>query len=304
VKWLSVTFAIVCVCAAVAGTGWGAALADARSARHASITEGLDCSLCHTTSGWSSLSEHGAKGFDHARTGFPLTGRHARTPCTGCHRTGETLTRQCAGCHEDSHESRFGTDCSECHSALSWNAVRGFDRHRRTRLPLTGMHALITCVECHRRTTSREWTSVPADCYACHAQEYRRSDIHPLHTGGTGDPPSRAFPRDCAQCHRADAWAPAFVDPAALRQLVVASVNGLTRAPAHHEALFPIRQGAHRSASCDDCHRSEDVAQLVQCTGCHTHNPVALQSQHAKLGAGAASVSGDCLSCHRGGARR
>jgi Zn finger protein HypA/HybF involved in hydrogenase expression len=286
----------------MSGLHLGSVQAEAHSARHASITEGLDCSLCHTTAGWSTLSERGAKGFDHARTGFPLTGRHKLTPCTGCHHASEKITRQCSGCHKDAHEARLGSDCSECHSALDWNTVSAFDRHRRTRLPLTGMHALVPCVDCHRNTTQREWTALPADCYACHAQDYQRKDIHPSHTGGAGTPAARPFPRDCAQCHRADAWTPAIIDPSALRALVQPSVAGLTRAPLHHEALFPIQQGSHRHASCDDCHRSEQVAQLVQCTGCHAHNPVALQTQHAKLGASAAG--GDCLSCHRAGARR
>ncbi len=274
--------------------------ADGRSARHASITEGLDCSLCHTTASWKSLSDTGGKGFDHARTGFPLTGQHRRTPCTGCHHGTERITRQCTGCHRDPHDERLGSDCSDCHSSISFQQVASFERHRLTRLPLTGMHALIECTECHRRTTEREWSSVPADCYACHAKDYRRSDIHPLHTGGSNAAP---FPHDCAQCHRASAWSPAFVDPRALRQLVGSSVMGLTQAPLTHELLFPIRQGKHRGTTCEDCHRSPTVPQALRCTGCHAHNPVALQTQHRKQAA-IVLDDGSCLACHRGGVRR
>jgi hypothetical protein len=287
---------------ALAWLGVRSVPARAEGSRHASITEGLDCSLCHTPAGWKSLSDTGAKGFDHAKTGFPLTARHAHVPCTGCHHASEKVTRACAGCHRDAHESRLGTDCSECHSALSWNNVRSFERHRLTRLPLTGMHALLECTQCHRRTTGREWSSVPADCYACHERDYRRADIHPLHLGGVGDPPSRAFPRDCAQCHRADAFSPAIVNPNALRDLVVPSVNGLTRAPLIHDALFPLQQGRHRGLACDDCHKSERVPQAVRCSGCHAHNPVTLQTQHRKLAA--TPNEGSCLACHRGGIRR
>jgi hypothetical protein len=300
VKWLGVALFSLSLCALA---GLGLTLPAARAqAGHGSITEGLDCSLCHTPQGWKVLSDKGAKGFDHARTGFPLTGRHGQTPCTGCHHAAEKITRQCVGCHKDAHEGRLGSDCSKCHSSLSWQGVRSFDRHRLTRLPLSGMHALVECSACHRQTTGRQWSSPPADCYACHDKDYRRADIHPLHVGGNGNPPARPFPHDCAQCHRANAWAPAIVSPSALRDLVVPSVNGLTRAPASHEALFPIQQGAHRAARCDDCHASERVVQAVRCTGCHAHNPVSLQTQHKKL---TASVSeGGCLACHRGGARR
>ena len=282
--------------------GWlGAqAAADGRSARHASITQGLDCSLCHTPAGWKTVSGTGGKGFDHARTGFPLTGRHRVTPCTGCHQGSERITRQCTGCHRDPHESRLGGQCSDCHDAISFARVAAFERHRLTRLPLSGMHALIECNECHRRTTDRQWSSVPADCYACHDKDYRRSDIHPLHTGGME---AAAFPRDCAQCHRADAWSPAVVDPSALRSLVAGAVQGLTRAPASHELLFPIRQGRHRGASCDDCHRVASVPQAVRCTGCHAHNLVALQRQHRDQAVSALDDA-SCLACHRGGVRR
>jgi Zn finger protein HypA/HybF involved in hydrogenase expression len=288
--------------AVVAGLRTTPAHADEATSQHGSSVEGLDCSLCHTTAGWKPLSVQGPMRFDHARTGFPLTGRHANTPCTGCHAGSAKLSRQCNHCHDDAHQGRLGSDCSECHSALSFGTVRSFERHRLTRLPLTGMHALIECTQCHRRTAAREWSSVPADCYACHEREYRRTDIHPLHAGRASGPGAPAFPRDCAQCHRATAWSPAIVDPRALRDGVSTSLNGLTRAPAAHDTLFPIQRGPHRGASCNDCHASERVAQAVRCTGCHLHNPVTLQTQHRNLTS--SLREGSCLPCHRGGARR
>ena len=51
-----------------------------------SVTEGMDCSACHTPDSWKSVSQSSSRsGFDHARTGFPLTQRHASVPCAGCH---------------------------------------------------------------------------------------------------------------------------------------------------------------------------------------------------------------------------
>lgn len=275
----------------------------ARARRHAGITEGLDCAACHNQQEWKSLSDGTGGGFDHDRTGFPLRGLHARTACTQCHRADEPITRECSGCHSDPHQRRLGGDCAECHGSQSFARSDAFERHRRTRLPLTGMHALSDCTDCHRRTTDGQWSSAPADCYACHADAYRRSDVHPVHVGGQGDPPSAPLSRNCAECHRPTGWSPAFIPVNAFDAQRSALALRLSRLPPdRHELLFPIRHGAHRDAECSDCHGSERVAQALRCTGCHAHNPVALRARHARMPA--AQRDGACLRCHHGGMAR
>lgn len=284
-----------------------AALAEPKPERAASksvskhpvtITQNLDCADCHTPTGWRILSgSGGAGGFDHARTGFPLTGRHAHAACTECHRAGRRMSRECAGCHEDAHQRRLGLACDRCHSARSWTGVAAIARHRLSRLPLTGMHALAACTECHQRTTQHQWRGVPADCLACHANEYRRQDIHPLHTGVPGDPSSPPLPRDCGLCHRATSWVPAFA-PASFQFRTTAAA---LKKPDGHDLKFPISFGKHRSAECSDCHPAATAPRAVRCTGCHAHNPLRLQAQHAKVAGGA---RGQCLGCHVGGAAR
>ncbi|HWO08702.1 MAG TPA: hypothetical protein VNN80_04460, partial [Polyangiaceae bacterium] len=133
----------------------GAAAPDAagarRAARHGSVTQGMDCSACHSPDGWRAVSATArGSGFDHSRTGFPLTGRHAAQPCASCHGAERQVTRLCAGCHEDAHQGQLGSGCDGCHSATSWQRTDAFARHRQTRLPLTGMHALLDCRECHQ----------------------------------------------------------------------------------------------------------------------------------------------------------
>jgi hypothetical protein len=293
--------------AAVAAGSWDEpARADRgsrKSSRHESITEGLDCSSCHTSAGWKVLDDDGASadatGFDHARTGFPLTGRHAHVACTGCHHEGEQVTRACSGCHDDPHERRLGGQCDECHDARSFRSVSAMQVHSRTRLPLTGMHALADCTECHRSTGPKQWSSAPVECFACHADDFRRSDVHPLHTGGSGMPPSPAFSHECSSCHRAISWTPAFIAAGMFDDGVMASASGLRIDPRRHELLFPIAHGAHRGATCEDCHGNEPVSQAVRCTGCHAHNPLRLRREHAKLPA--ALKDGACLHCHAGG---
>ncbi len=267
--------------------------AKAKSPHRASITKGLDCSTCHTPSSWR-LTPSGSSGggFDHSVTGFPLSGGHRQTACTACHTGDRKITRECVGCHEDSHRRRLGQGCDRCHSSRSFRDVRAIELHRRTRLPLAGMHALVDCSECHQRSAQGQFSGAPADCYACHVSDYRRTDIHPLHVGAAGQPP---FPKECATCHRATAWTPAFV-PASFQFRLSQS----PLAARSHELSFPIRTGKHRGFECGDCHVALEAPRLVRCTGCHNHNPVRIARQHQRLG----PVRERCVHCHRGGRAR
>ena len=266
-----------------------------RAARHGAVTEGLDCSVCHTPDSWKSLSasSRGA-GFDHRKTGFPLTGRHAALPCAGCHGSERQVTRRCSGCHEDAHQGQLGASCDGCHSAGSWFSTNAFARHRQTRLPLTGMHALLDCRECHLRSAERSWTTVGADCFACHEAEYRRPHTHPLHVGIPGDPGTPPLPRDCAQCHRTIGWTPAYVGSS----LLVSAAQALSAGA--HDRVFPLSFGPHRGAECASCHTSPSLPQAVRCSGCHEHDEQKLRTQHRAV----AGFGMGCLGCHPGGAAR
>lgn len=296
---------LLCVLAGgalIAATAFHSAARGAPAARRGhlrGLTEGMDCSACHTEAGWDSLGAGAGQGFDHARTGFPLTGRHRQAGCADCHATGTQISRACDRCHRDPHQQRLGSDCSECHSALSFQLSDALQKHRNTRLPLTGIHALLDCTECHRRGTEPRFSSVPANCWACHADEYRSPDVHPRHTGTPGDPSQPAFPTDCAQCHRATGWSPAVVDPARLRAAL--AQQALT-APPSHELMFPIARGAHRGAACGDCHADSLRPGLARCTGCHAHGALRLRAQHGDRPVDPRARA--CLACHPGGAAR
>lgn len=271
------------------------------ASRHNSITEGLDCSNCHTPAGWHMSGAKSGEGFDHSRTGFPLTGRHATAACNQCHRGEQRVTRECESCHRDPHQSRLSRRCASCHSSRRWNDMEPFEIHRRTRFPLTGMHALADCTECHQRNGERQWTTVKTDCFACHSADYLDPSIHPSHRGTATSAP---FPQDCSQCHLASAWTPAFIDPTALpsaaASAVSAKLGGMT-VPADHDRHFPVTRGPHRGAPCNSCHTSSRAPRLVRCTGCHAHNPVKLQTQHGRRVSGSGA---GCLGCHPGGIAR
>lgn len=263
--------------------------------RHKAITAQLDCSACHSPAGWRSLqSGQPGAGFDHDRTGFPLRGQHRALGCTDCHQAERALTRRCNGCHTDAHQGRLSADCSQCHSADGWPRTDAIERHRRTRLPLTGMHALADCVDCHRRQNDRAWSSVQADCYACHYDDYQRSDVHPVHVGsGTSAP----FDRNCGGCHRASGWSPAIVPVGLFSQALSATAPAL-----QHDPRFLLSHGPHRDSACSDCHAGGERGGPVSCIGCHTHAPQRLRSQH-RAGQPPTQARA-CLGCHPGGLAR
>ena len=71
-----------------------------------------DCAACHKTSSFSDLR------FDHdEQSRFPLTGKHAKTACAGCHKTERAgqasfvrykpLELGCGSCHTDIHQGQF-----------------------------------------------------------------------------------------------------------------------------------------------------------------------------------------------------
>lgn len=63
--------------------------------------------------------------FDHARTNFPLTGKHKRVACETCHtRTLIGTPRDCIACHkkDDVHRGRR-PDCAACHTTNRWSEI-------------------------------------------------------------------------------------------------------------------------------------------------------------------------------------
>lgn len=300
-------FALLCMVALAGVAGIAIAKdpdrtsAASRTSRHDSITEGMDCGNCHTPQSWRMSTGEAGEGFDHSLTGFPLTGRHHVAACNQCHGGERRVSRDCAQCHDNPHQKRLSGRCDSCHSSRRWNDLEPFEIHRRTRFPLTGMHALADCTQCHLRNQERQWTTVPSDCFSCHAADYLDPSVHPTHRGTASSPP---FPQDCSQCHRPRGWSPAFIDPAAFTQsapgAVKAGLGGMA-VPADHDRHFPVSRGPHRGAPCNSCHMSAGSPRLVRCTGCHAHNAVKLQSQHGRR---VSTSGGACLGCHPGGTAR
>ncbi len=246
----------------------------------------VDCKGCHGATSWKPNGSGGA-GFDHDKTGFALRAAHAKASCTTCHdgkpKPVEARTASsCQSCHPDPHMGRMAGQCFECHTAVSWQDVAIFEQHRRTKMPLTGKHAVIECGACHRRQAERAFRDLPSDCFGCHAKKYAAALNH---MGQSGEAP---YSRECAECHVTTGWLPA-------------SENTLHKAAKRrdHDRVFTLTSGSHASATCEQCHADPKRTRLVRCDGCHAAE--ALRTQHAQP---VAATAATCMRCHPRGARR
>jgi len=153
---------------------------------------GVQCDKCHGDRSWK------VETYDHARTRFPLVGRHLVARCQDCHETPryKDAKRECDACHAkvDKHERRFGTACETCHNARAWS-IWDFDHNRRSRYKLDGAHLKPKCERCHTAPApapaGKGYAPVGSTCISCH----RTDDVH---DGGFGV--------RCEQCHVTERW--------------------------------------------------------------------------------------------------
>ncbi|MGH9681590.1 MAG: hypothetical protein ACRD4Y_16720 [Candidatus Acidiferrales bacterium] len=218
------------------------------------ITAGFptDCSVCHSTSNWTSST------FNHNTTTFPLTGAHTTTACALCHVNGNysgTLPTDCYSCHTAAWQSTttlggavpnhitsgYPTTCASCHTTTAWTGAT-FD-HSTTGFPLTGAHVTVACNLCHTSSAVP-----PTDCYSCHTADWNSTaslgGSVPDHTGNGFPSPST-----CSTCHTTTNWTSATFN--------------------HTWWRIP-----HQGATCANCHQYAGAAtNFVTFTcinGCHT----------------------------------
>ena len=227
-----------------------------------------DCTLCHTTSNWTTST------FNHASV-FPLTGAHATLACAQCHTNNNytTLPTTCYGCHQadftgttnPSHvAAAFPTTCDTCHNTTSWTTVT-FNHALYANWALTGFHATLTCAQCH---TNNNYGNLSTACYSCHQADFTGT-TNPAHVAA-------GFPTDCTICHSTTNW-------------TTSTFN-------HATTAFPLT-GYHLTMQCVQCHTSASTyngSLPALCYGCHqadwngTTNP-----NHA-----AAGFPTTCDTCH------
>lgn len=259
---------------------------------------GDTCSTCHTERDWKEPAK-----FDHAKTIFPLLGKHAAAQCAQCHK--DTMFKQaptaCVACHlkDDHHQGALGDDCAQCHNERGWKKT-SFD-HAKTAFPLLGRHGAAQCSDCHK---SADYRATPKDCYSCHRKDDR-------HEGQEG--------HDCQACHDVSGWKPAARFDHGLTPFPLLGQHEKTECKSCHvDAKFKST-----SAACDSCHAKDDKHKKTlgtQCEQCHNprtwkawnfdhdkrthfaldgrHAALACAACHSKPVEGRVVASAQCASCH------
>jgi hypothetical protein len=229
------------------------------------------CDQCHTTTSWAGAT------FNHASTGFVLSGAHASLQCTQCHNTTFSpsgaysfTNAACIQCHQTDYKGTnapphatvgFPTTCDACHNFTNWqNATFN---HNTTTFPLTGYHATnVTCAQCH---VNNNYTTLPTNCDGCHDADYKGT-TNPNHA-------SAGFPTTCDTCHATTSWAGATFN----------------------HTYFPTNHG-NANGVCATCHTNSSDYSVFQCTGCHGNNNSA-NFKHPNVG-GYVYNSANCYQCH------
>ncbi len=208
-----------------------------------------NCLECHDHNGFSPAS-----GFDHAKTTFPLTGKHVTLECIKCHkknvRNGKEFQEfkgiahnQCTSCHEDVHKNKFGNNCLKCHNENSFHEIKELSsfNHNQTNYPLQGRHMFLECKSCHKGVYTKRIAH--KNCYDCH-QDYHKSEFT-----------SQNKKSDCQDCHTVDGFRP----------------SNFTLQK-HNQLKFKLN-GAHAATPCFVCHQKSDGWSFrnlgLKCIDCH-----------------------------------
>ena len=192
---------------------------------------GKKCDKCHNTKSWPKTK------FDHDKTKFPLRGTHDQAKCTSCHKDNDfkkKLKRKCIDCHrsDDDHKGRMGDKCDKCHSFAKWPKVK-FSHDKDTKFKLSGRHAKLMCLDCHRENAYKE--KLGKLCHDCH----KTDDVHKGEQG-----------KKCNKCHNVQGW-------------------GKRVKFDHNKTKFPL-VGVHAVTTCENCHLSAKFKEAsTKCVDCH-----------------------------------
>jgi hypothetical protein len=245
------------------------------------------------------------EGFEHARVGFPMDGRHLDLACTECHEFAQTrflpeeeqrymgLDRRCVSCHDDPHAGALGESCTQCHGQTAFDQLASLGHEEF--LPLEGAHAALDCRTCHAQDethaleslASAAGASAARECVSCHPSPHALPFMDAVAAKVSGEVGGA-----CAACHLA-----------AHEEFEQGSVSMDTAL--HALAGFPL-DSPHAGLDCTECH-AEGVAFAERypgrerdlCAHCH-EDPHDGQFDEGSFGNPTGSgVSGsNCVACH------
>lgn len=258
-----------------------------RDPHHGVFAQG--CQACHNTGGWKKISaESVSDKFDHAKTKFPLLGKHAAVGCIQCHGSGDfkrpIAFQRCMDCHKpDPHKGQFASradagECASCHTVEGWKpSTFTVADHAKSAYPLIGGHAKVGCEQCHiPRGTETVFKLKFQHCTDCH------QDKHASQFAGA------PYFNACERCHTVDSYHPATFTLAQ-----------------HKQTRFQLT-GSHIAVPCADCHKVSAALQPatavyhwqnLSCTSCHADPHRGQFDERMRL-AKSAGGKGGCETCH------
>ena len=230
-----------------------------------------DCASCHDFAAFKPAPK-----FNHDQCDYPLIGKHKEVDCAKCHKlitlNGKEFREfadvphdNCTSCHKDVHNNRFGQNCIECHSEVSFHVIKemtAFD-HSKTGYLLEGKHRFVECKSCHK--TSYTDPMKHDRCTDCHSDYHLGQFVKPQ-----GTP-------DCAECHTVSGFQ-----------------GSLFTLEKHNEGSFPLN-GAHQATPCFVCHKKQERWSFrnigMRCIDCHEdiHEPYLDKKYYPEA---------TCESCH------
>jgi len=230
--------------------------------------DGGDCKACHDEGAWKPAHFTAE---DHAKTTYPLLGKHAAVACAKCHlpKGKDTPYRvafaACTACHQDAHKGQFAAKphnnrCEDCHEVGGWKPETfTLASHNRTSFALKGAHVAVACSGCHiPRGGDTPFHPAAARCEDCHRSPHGTLAKQPL----------------CDTCHFVVSWK--------------------ERSRFDHTQTDFALLGRHAAVDCLACHKPtvEKTTRTIvfrgaakDCAGCH-----------ADVHAG--QFAGGCAPCH------
>ncbi len=245
-----------------------------------SDVKGKECVHCHGEHFGRDfkLIKFQPKKFNHDKTTFQLTGKHATLKCNECHQkkfiksaelkkhknTYLGLSTNCTSCHEDFHQNTFKKqECTSCHNTSAWRPAPLFN-HDSAKFKLKGAHKKVKCEKCHEITKLngkdfQKFTGLKfSKCANCH------EDIH-----------RGKFGQDCLKCHTMTSFNN------------VKNLKGFD----HSKTGYNL-EGKHKNVKCKKCHVTGYKKKLnfKNCTDCHKDEHSGQFTENGKLE--------DCAHCH------
>ncbi len=271
------------------------------------------CQQCHNTTSWTGAA------FDHATTGFTLTGAHVALQCTQCHNTtfspsgAYSLTSNaCVTCHlkdfqgatTPNHvQSGFAQTCEQCHNTISWSGATF--NHNNTGFPLTGAHTALQCTQCHNTTFSPSgpYNLTSNTCVTCHLKDFQGTTT-PNHV-------QSGFAQTCQQCHTTTNWLGATFNHASTGFALTGFHATLQCAQCHNTTFSPSGPYSLTSTTCVTCHMKDFQGTTnpnhvssgfpQTCEQCHTTtNWLGASFDHATTGFALTGFHAtlQCAQCH------